>query len=210
MEAVPCAASCDDPRDAVASCVCFERSCAASMLVCAAPDAAAWDTADGFALPPGSECVKLFALDARQVLVKQTVFGGGLTGSVEAFARTPPSEQPAIAEVAQWVKPREFAESDAPVIGGSRGLGELTAKIIAAGGESLSPMRLAKQMPRRWLTEIHTFGGAANLIQYNVCHPAIEQLSVLTTHSRTLYYFATGTISGRKAASLAEPDSTAS
>ncbi len=139
------------------------------------------------------------SVDTRYNLVKQTVFGGGLTGSVEAFARTPPSEQPAIAEVAQWVKPREFAESDALVIGGSRGLGELTAKIIAAGGGRVTvTYAVGKADAEKVATEIRAFGGACNLIQYNVCHPAIEQLSVLTTHSRTLYYFATGTISGRK------------
>ena len=139
------------------------------------------------------------SVDTRYNLVKQTVFGGGLIGSVEAFVRPPPSEQEAITAVAKWVKPREFAESDALIIGGSRGLGELTAKIIAAGGGRVTvTYAVGKAEAEKVATEIRAFGGNCNLMQYDARHPAAEQLSTLTTHSRTLYYFATGTIFGRK------------
>lgn len=139
------------------------------------------------------------SVDTRFNLVKQTVFGGGLIGSVEAFARTPPSEQAAIAEVAQWVELKEFAESDALIIGGSRGLGELTAKIIAAGGGRVTvTYAVGKAEAEKVATEIRAFGGDCNLMHYDVRHPATEQLSALTTRVRTLYYFATGAIFGRK------------
>lgn len=61
-------------------------------------------------------------------------FGGAVEGELRAFLRPPPQPQPGAAEVAQQVGAAEFTGRRALVIGGSRGLGETTAKIIAAGG----------------------------------------------------------------------------
>lgn len=59
---------------------------------------------------------------------------GPLQGEVRAFQRPQPQRQLSTADLLSKVKAGEFAGMRSLVIGGSRGLGELTAKLIAAGG----------------------------------------------------------------------------
>ncbi len=72
--------------------------------------------------------------DPRFRLVALDVTGAGFAGTLRAFARLPPVEAPSLAAIAALVDPGEFAGRRALVIGGSRGLGAVTAKLIAAGG----------------------------------------------------------------------------
>jgi NAD(P)-dependent dehydrogenase (short-subunit alcohol dehydrogenase family) len=84
----------------------------------------------------GSESMQ-FAVersDPRVRMIRMHVAGGALDGSVEAFFRPPPVEQRRLADVIALVPPHAFQSQNALVIGGSRGLGELTAKIVMAGG----------------------------------------------------------------------------
>lgn len=61
-------------------------------------------------------------------------FSGAVDGELRAFLRPPPQSQPSAREVAEQLEGSEFKGTRSLVIGGSRGLGEATAKIIAAGG----------------------------------------------------------------------------
>ena len=61
-------------------------------------------------------------------------FRGALSGGLTAFRRPTPQPQVSMAEVAKRVAAGEFSGTRSLVIGASRGLGELTAKILAAGG----------------------------------------------------------------------------
>lgn len=71
--------------------------------------------------------------DARYRVVDVT-FDGPIQGGARAFLRPPPQQQDTADELAKLVELREFEGTRSLVIGGSRGLGELTAKILAAGG----------------------------------------------------------------------------
>jgi NAD(P)-dependent dehydrogenase (short-subunit alcohol dehydrogenase family) len=59
---------------------------------------------------------------------------GCINGELRAFVRAKPKAQAAMAEILHQVRPREFCGTRVLVIGGSRGLGEVTAKLVAAGG----------------------------------------------------------------------------
>ena len=59
---------------------------------------------------------------------------GILAGRLTAFLRPPPLQQLTMAEVSKKVTPAEFEGTRSLVIGASRGLGEMAAKILAAGG----------------------------------------------------------------------------
>lgn len=59
---------------------------------------------------------------------------GILAGRLTAFLRPPPLQQLTMAEVSKKVTPAEFKGTRSLVIGASRGLGEMAAKILAAGG----------------------------------------------------------------------------
>lgn len=61
-------------------------------------------------------------------------YDGPVRGELRAFLRPPPQPQPSTREVAALVTPALFARTRSLVIGGSRGLGEVTAKLLAAGG----------------------------------------------------------------------------
>jgi len=61
-------------------------------------------------------------------------FSGCIQGGIKAFMRPPPQAQPTVQELSKYVGADEFKGSRSLIIGGSRGLGEVTAKVLAAGG----------------------------------------------------------------------------
>lgn len=81
---------------------------------------------------PGME-VWTRSVDTRFRRVSMGFAGSGLTGEVSALYRFPPIES-SLATISTLVDPTEFAGRLALVVGGSRGLGAATAKLIVAGG----------------------------------------------------------------------------
>ena len=138
-------------------------------------------------------------VDDRIRLAHLKVHGMGLTGKVEAFARVPPVAQRRIEEVAANVQPTEFAGEVALIVGGSRGLGEAAAKIIAAGGGCpILTYRVGAADADAVQNEIIAFGGSCSLLSYDVGKTAKEQLQSLSVEPRFVYYCATGPIFRRK------------
>src|SRR5205085_10777080 len=72
--------------------------------------------------------------DERFSLLRISARGSGMAATIQSFVRTPPVTQQSVAEIAQSVDRNEFAGVNALIVGGSRGLGEFSAKAIAAGG----------------------------------------------------------------------------
>jgi hypothetical protein len=66
------------------------------------------------------------------------VFDGVLRGELRAFLRAPAQTQPGTTALRAAVTAGEFAGTQHWVIGGSRGLGELVAKLAAAGGAQVT------------------------------------------------------------------------
>ncbi len=98
-----------------------------------------------------------------------------------------------------------FAGQRALVIGGSRGLGEVVAKIVAAGGgHPVISFREGRQEAERVAAEIRQAAGACDVISYDALRPADEQLAGVGAVD-SCYYFATAKIFQRKSA-LFEPD----
>jgi acyl dehydratase/NAD(P)-dependent dehydrogenase (short-subunit alcohol dehydrogenase family) len=76
--------------------------------------------------------------DPRFGRVQMAVTGGALEGTLEAFVRPPPVEQMLLSEISAKLAGASYEGQRALVIGGSRGLGELVAKILAAGGADVT------------------------------------------------------------------------
>jgi hypothetical protein len=130
--------------------------------------------------------------DSRFRLVRIAIEGGGLCGSIESFARLPPATQPAMTSLASIVRADEFAGSTALVVGGSRGIGELTAKLIAAGGgKTILTYHVGKSDAERVASEIAAMGGSCDVLAYDARLPAQPQLNGLLDTPTHLYYFAT-------------------
>lgn len=126
----------------------------------------------------------------RYRIVKMDVAGSGLTGTVLAFARQAPVLQPSNEIVARSVRAGEFAGITALVVGGSRGLGALTAKIVAAGGGRVAiTYRVGENDALAILAEI----GAerCKVLHYDAVSDARAQLAQLDWKIDQLYYFAT-------------------
>ena len=137
--------------------------------------------------------------DPRYRRLVQDVSGCGWIGTVTCSARHPPTPQPSLEFLSGIVGPDEFRGSTALVVGGSRGLGELTAKLIAAGGGRVIVTYATGRADAEILAQsINAAGGSASALCYDVLkdpHPQLASIEFIPTH---LYYFATPTIAGRR------------
>jgi acyl dehydratase/NAD(P)-dependent dehydrogenase (short-subunit alcohol dehydrogenase family) len=131
------------------------------------------------------------SLDPRFNMLNVAVDGAGLRGRVQAFLRPKPVRQPSATEVAKLVAGDAYAGHHALIVGGSRGLGELTAKLVAGGGGSVTiTYAVGETEAAAVVEEIREAGGSAAMLRYDAKSPAAPQLDGLVgvTH---LYYFAT-------------------
>jgi hypothetical protein len=133
--------------------------------------------------------------DERFRKARIAVNGRSITGTLEAFVRVPPVEQASIQTIAAQVDAAEFEEMNALIIGGSRGLGELTAKLIAAGGgTSTITYAVGKTEADKVASQIRAWGSDIQVLPYDVRIPAAPQLTGLSKPFTHLFYFATNAI----------------
>lgn len=132
--------------------------------------------------------------DRRVRLIDMAIGGAGLRGSVTAFMRPLPCKQPAFVDLMSQVAPDAFAGQRAIVIGGSRGLGELTAKLLCIGGAMVTiTWRQGKSDADAIAGEAAALGRNIAVMPFDVVAPPNDQPpDGLFTH---LYYFATPRIS---------------
>ena len=144
-------------------------------------------------------------VDARFRSLQIDISSAGLAGRLDAFARPAPPSQPGMAEISKRVTGRPFAGQRSLIVGGSRGLGEVTAKIVAAGGGyPVITYMESKDEAERVAAEISGTGAQCEILRYDARSPAAEQLQKLGAVD-CCYYFATPKIFQRKSA-LFEPE----
>ncbi|MBI3506489.1 MAG: SDR family NAD(P)-dependent oxidoreductase [Proteobacteria bacterium] len=113
--------------------------------------------------------------------------GDGVTAKIEALLRPRPRDQADFAAVRAHVTAGAFAGRDALVVGGSRGLGETAAKILAAGGAKVAiGYRIGVADAERVAREIREGGGTARTVAFDVLDPPDGALEGVNR----LYYFA--------------------
>jgi hypothetical protein len=134
--------------------------------------------------------------DDRFGLLRLAVEGPGFTGKLRTFLRPAPSRQARMADLAPLVEKTEFAGQRAVVVGGSRGLGEVTAKLLALGGaQVVITYHRGKEDAEAVSSEIGTGGGDCSAAFFDSNQPERMVLADLPTH---IYYFATGHITSEK------------
>jgi hypothetical protein len=139
--------------------------------------------------------------NVRTRLLRMDVGGSGVAGTVVAFARHSAVAQRSIAEIGQVVAPDEFTGATALITGGSRGLGSLTAKIIAAGGGRVVVTYLSgRDDALRLANEIEEFAGrpVCTVQRYDMMLAAGGQFEGLAGELTHLYHFATPRIFRQK------------
>lgn len=143
-------------------------------------------------------CYEVTRSDGRFSMLWLNVTGPTMRGTITAFARPRPQKQAAIEVVRGVVIQDEFIKSRALVIGGSRGLGEITAKIIATGGGDVCiTYHQGKEDAERVAEEIRSAGFKCNYVPFNVTTSSESLAAQLGTawKPNELYYFATPPIS---------------
>jgi len=124
------------------------------------------------------------------------VDGPGFEGKLRAFFRPAPRRQVSARELARLVADDEFSDQRALVIGGSRGLGEVTAKLLTMGGADVTiTYRRGKADAEAVADEINAAGGKCAVAEFDSNHPVPIALRQPLTH---LYYFATPHIASDK------------
>lgn len=104
-------------------------------------------------------------LGAIRIAVSSTC----LTGSVSAFVRPATIEQPRSSDIRQLVDPNEFSDTHWVVVGGSRGLGEVAVKLLAAGGARVTfTWHRGRDDAERVAAEVLRAGGTAVPIQLRI------------------------------------------
>jgi hypothetical protein len=118
----------------------------------------------------------------------------GSEGFIQAFIRPKEREQSNFLEIKKKVNEDEFRYQSALIIGGSRGLGEVTVKLLAAGSADVKlTYHQGEEDANRIVKEINSNGGTANCFQYDVLSPDQDSFyNALNDWRPThLYYFAT-------------------
>ena len=135
-------------------------------------------------------------VDLRFRNVRMAVRGRGISGILVATARRPPTSQPSMSEIAGSIEAGSFAGAKALVVGGSRGLGELTGKILAAGGADvlITYATGRADFGDRVAAEVVAWGRNCEAFQYDALRPAALQLADRINSVTHCYYFATPAI----------------
>jgi acyl dehydratase len=118
----------------------------------------------------------------------------GASGQINALFRPPLFEQPNVAPIRSRVPPGAFAAQRILIIGGSRGLGELAAKIAAVGGgETIITYMRGRDDALRVADDIITQGGSSSTLPYDATAngAALQPLRRSESSFTHIYYFAT-------------------
>jgi NAD(P)-dependent dehydrogenase (short-subunit alcohol dehydrogenase family) len=126
------------------------------------------------------------------------IAGSAGHGILWALVRPPPVPQPEMAVVRQRIPPDRFRDRRIIVIGGSRGLGEIAAKVLAAGGADVAlSYRLGSDDAKRVVADISSSGGKASAFQLDTGSASWEEnLMQNCRHYNHLCYFPTPPIVG--------------
>jgi MaoC like domain len=132
--------------------------------------------------------------DERFGRIKLSVAGPGLGGSLIALFRNPPVLQPSLAKVRGRILAGSFIGQRALILGGSRGLGEVAAKVIASGGGEVAiTYRSGAAEAKAIAGEITASGSLCAIAHYDAEESTNDLQAVLPvgwspTH---VYYFCT-------------------
>lgn len=132
--------------------------------------------------------------DARFARATIEVSAPGVDGTVIALMRPEPVTQPCFSDIARQISRQAWSGRRALVIGGSRGLGELCCKMLAAGGAELRlTYHRDAAAAQKLAAEIAAGGGNARAVAYDVLAPPPDLQALLGSgwSPSHLYYFAT-------------------
>jgi acyl dehydratase len=157
-------------------------------------------------LPRAALHYQVAQVDERFRKARISVAGRSIAGHLDVFIRVPPVQQATMETISANIDPLEFDGMHALILGGSRGLGEVTAKLIAAGGGSSTiTYAVGKAEADRVADQILAWGGDINTLPYDVRLAPQSQLPAGDKPFTHLFYFATNPIFRPKADLVSPP-----
>ena len=134
--------------------------------------------------------------DKRFGLCNFEILSPGFEGKIVAFLRPEPPLQPGFSAIKEFVRNNEFSGQTALIIGGSRGLGEVTAKLLAAGGARVVLTYKNSQKEAELIkNDIIQNSGNAEISFFDIFNPENTMEHLFGNSSAiNLYYFATPSI----------------
>lgn len=157
-----------------------------------------------FGLSAGAEAAESLTFQVRRFDPRYQVyfiaFSGCIHGEIKAFLRAKPQSQAPMAALLGRVDENAFRPSKAWVIGGSRGLGEVTAKLIAAGGGDVTlTYSSGAQDALRVAAQINAAGrGLAKARQLDLSTDTLAEWVMGDDPPNAVFYFATPRIFRKK------------
>ena len=131
--------------------------------------------------------------DGRFNLVTIEVVSPGVKGALTGFLRPIPSVQSSIEKVQEKVDSTSFSGQVALIVGGSRGLGEITAKILAVGGAKVYlTYATGRQDAEKLVNDLELSGLQANCFRLDILSDEAELDRIISQKCHGishLYYF---------------------
>ena len=132
--------------------------------------------------------------EERYRLLRQGVQGCGFVGTIDSLLRPAPIEQAPMSEVKKVVTAQEFSHLKALVVGASRGLGEITSKLVTAGGgHVVGTYALGHEDAKRVEQEITAAHGSCEFLQL-LLPITKDSMPPLPDEINCIFYFATPSV----------------
>ncbi len=123
-------------------------------------------------------------------LVDIDFFGDGFSGSIKSFFRPKSQLQTSTEDLTCLVSKNQFLGEKALIIGGSRGIGETTSKLLALGGAEVTLTYNSGVKDAQAIVEnLKSLGCKVKCIKFNVLDATITTTTFKEKYS-SLYYFA--------------------
>lgn len=147
---------------------------------------------------PGHLNWTVLKADPRFDKIRVDLQGHAWAGTLDAIFRDAPVLQPSLADVRTRIESGRFTGQRALVVGGSRGLGEVVAKMLLAGGADVTVTYATGRTDAEAIAQEATRAGArCTALQLDVSRSvgAAELAPLVDACFTHLYYFATPAIS---------------
>jgi len=129
---------------------------------------------------------ELHSYDSRFNIANLCVNGAQLDAELSVLFRPPPVNGSSIKDITKIVRANQFTKINALIIGGSRGLGEVTAKIISSDGGSVTiTYNQGFEDAKKLEQEILNSGGSCKIMKLNI----LDDMNLKEMDFNHIYYF---------------------
>jgi len=133
---------------------------------------------------------RVISTEQDYAFTRLAVNGPDFDGEIDAFFRPTPVKQPSTTELSGAIHADEFKGCTALVVGGSRGLGEIAAKLLALGGaEIILTYKSAVAEAEAVRNEIVSAGALCDVLQFDACLQMASRVPTVRDSARLLLLY---------------------